>query len=131
MSVLIIKNKTSDTSLNNEIKSHLSDIKVKKILKNLRDLTQSDILNEKAIKVKILKEEKPIKNDNYISVKTFKDYFEDFVKEQQSLEDSEDSESDSSEDEEKIDFSKYKLVISDCGSDSDSDSSSSSSYDKL
>ena len=131
MSVLIIKNKTSDTSLNNEIKSHLSDIKVKKILKNLRDLTQSDILNEKAIKVKILKEEKQIKNDNYISVKTFKDYFEDFVKEQQSLEDSEDSESDSSEDEEKIDFSKYKLVISDCGSDSDSDSSSSSSYDKL
>ena len=131
MSVLIIKNKTSDTSLNNEIKSHLSGIKVKKILKNLRDLTQSDILNEKAIKVKILKEEKQIKNDNYISVKTFKDYFEDFVKEQQSLEDSEDSESDSSEDEEKIDFSKYKLVISDCGSDSDSDSSSSSSYDKL
>ena len=131
MSVLIIKNKISDNSLNNEIKSHLSDIKVKKILKNLRDLTQSDILNEKAIKVKILKEEKQIKNDNYISVKTFKDYFEDFVKEQQSLEDSEDSESDSSEDEEKIDFSKYKLVISDCGSDSDSDSSSSSSYDKL
>ena len=124
MSALINENNKIDISLNNEIKSHLNSKKLKNTLKKLKDLAKSETCNEISLKVKVFQKGKNQECDHYTAVKTFKDYFEDFLKKQECLNNFDDSDSSSSDDDDEEETEikrKYSLIISDCGSDSTPD----------